>query len=231
MIQIDPDALLVAVADRIAANVIGQPGGDFDVRVNVAIKQAIDGIVRERVAAMIDRLLVERASETFAACDGAVELVRAETMRAARQRVAENLPSKDDVRRESLAIVRDAVMRTFEPVVAKVAEVANGVGIAFDPNPMSFPVPVPSPDDPPPGFEWLPPVPAGMDPLTPPWNGRAVHGAPNVRNGRPVRAISPIPTPAVPQPKRHGEPGGPGGDCMAGVQTAPCECYGCSPPF
>ena len=220
MIHLDPDALLAAVADRIAANVIGQPGGDFDVRVNLAIKQAIDDIVRERVAAMIDRLLVEHASETFAACDHAIELVRAETMRAARQRVAENLPSPADVKRESLAIVRDAVMRTFEPVVAKVAEVANGVGIAFDPNPMSFPVPVPSPDDPPPGFEWLPPVPAGMDPLTPPWNGRAVHGAPNERNGRPVRAISApsVPTPAVPQPP----------DPCRGKGTG-CTCDDCIP--
>ena len=194
-IHLDPDALLAAVASLVADRLTNEPdGNDFDVRVNLAIKQAIDGIVRERVAAMIDRLLVERASETFAACDHAIELVRMETMRAARQRVAENLPSKDDVRRESLAIVRDAVMRTFEPVVAKVAEVANGVGIAFDPNPASFPAP---------------------EPIRP------------VRNHPPPGPAAPM----NPQPKRHGEPGGPGGDCMAGVQTAPCECYGCSPPF
>lgn len=219
MIHLDPDALLAAVASLVADRLTNEPdGNEFDVRVNLAIKQAIDAIVRERVAAMIDRLLVERASETFAACDHAIELVRMETMRAARQRVAENLPSKDDVRRESLAIVRDAVMRTFEPVVAKVAEVANGVEIAFDPNPMTFPVPVPSPGDPPPGFEWLPPVPAGMDPLKPPWNGRAIHGAPIERNGRPVRMIPPISTPAVPQPP----------DPCRGKGTG-CTCDDCIP--
>lgn len=137
VIHLDPEALLAAVASLVADRLTNEPdGNDFDVRVNLAIKQAIDNIVRERVAAMIDRLLVERASE---ACDGAVELVRAETMRAARQRVAENLPSKEDVRRESLAVIRDAVMVAFAPAVEKVAEYAGGIGVAFDPNPMVFP--------------------------------------------------------------------------------------------
>ena len=139
--QLDPDLLLDVVATKLAEAILARPGfGDLIVkRVDEEIVKAVDA----RVGTMIDRLLVERASETFAACDAAVELVRDETMRAAKQRVAESLPSKDDVRRESLAIVLDAVMRTFEPVVAKVAEVANGVGIAFDPNPTMFPVPEP----------------------------------------------------------------------------------------
>jgi hypothetical protein len=66
-------------------------------------------------------------------------------MRAARERVANSLPKPEDVKRESLAIVRDAVMAAMGPVVGKVAEVTRGIGIAFDPNPASFPVPVPEP--------------------------------------------------------------------------------------
>ena len=169
--QLDPDLLLDVVATKLAEAILARPGfGDLIVkRVDEEIVRAVDA----RVGTMIDRLLVERASETFAACDAAVELVRTETMRAARERVAESLPSKDDVRRESLAIVRDAVMRTFEPVVAKVAEVANGVGIAFNPNPASFPVPEPGPTVPMPTPRRVtrgPPAP--MTPPTPNCYGR-----------------------------------------------------------
>ena len=79
-------------------------------------------------------------------------------MRAARERVAESLPSKDDVRRESLAVIRDAVMHAFAPAVEKVAEYAGGIGVAFDPNPMTFPATSP------PSAYMAPVVPQPLDP-------------------------------------------------------------------
>jgi hypothetical protein len=134
--------LIDAVSAKLAEAILARPGF-----ADLIVKRVDEEVVKAanaRVGSMIDRLLVERASETFAACDEAVELVRAETMRAARERVANSLPKPDDVRRESLAIVRDAVMEAMRPVVEKVAEATRGIGIGFDPIPASFPVPVPA---------------------------------------------------------------------------------------
>jgi hypothetical protein len=161
--QLDPDLLLDAVATKLADAILARPGfGDLIVkRVDEEIARAVDA----RVGTMIDRLLVERASETFAACDAAVELVRTETMRAARERVAESLPSKDDVRRESLAVIRDAVMRAFAPAVEKAAGHAASIAVAFDPEP-GLPVPTPTPRRPARG------PPAPVTPPTPNCYGR-----------------------------------------------------------
>lgn len=143
-ITIDHDALLESVACKLAEAILARPG--FADMVVARTGEEVARATSERVGAMIDKLLVERASETFAACDHAVELVRMETMRSARQRVAESLPTKDDVRRESLAVIRDAVMRAFAPAVEKVAEYAGGVAVAFSPNPVAFPPePLPTP--------------------------------------------------------------------------------------
>ncbi len=124
-------AVVDAAATKLAEAILAHPSfGDVVVK---AIVDEIGKCAREKVEPMIARILVERAGDTFAAVDEAVALVRAETLRAAQQRVAENLPTRDEVRRESLAIVREAVVRALEPTVAAIAgHVERELGVSGD---------------------------------------------------------------------------------------------------
>lgn len=138
-------AVVDAAATKLAEAILARPMfGDVVVK---AIVDEIAKCAREKVEPMVTRILVERADDTFAAVDEAVGLVRAETLRVAQQRVAENLPSRDEVRRESLAIVREAVVRALEPTVAAIAgQVERELGVSADAAKAVPPVAFPSDD-------------------------------------------------------------------------------------
>lgn len=120
-------AVVDAAAHKLAEAILARPQfGDVVVK---AIVDEIGRCARQTVEPMVARILVERAGDTFRSVDEAIELVRKETLNSARQRVAENLPKQEDIRRESLAIVREAVVRALEPTVARIAgEVASELG-------------------------------------------------------------------------------------------------------
>lgn len=139
-------AVVDAAAHKLAEAILARP-----MFAEVVVKAIVDEIratARANVEPMVNRLLVERAGETFAAVDEVVVAIRAETAREARNLVAQNLPSKDDVRRESLAIVRDAVMRSLTPIVERVSD---DVSVALSRERAdaveSPPVAIPQPDE------------------------------------------------------------------------------------
>lgn len=138
-------AVVDAAATKLAEAILARPMfGDVIVK---AIVDEIGRCAREKVEPMIARILVERAGDTFAAVDEAVGLVRAETLRAAQQRVAENLPSRDEVRRESLAIIREAVVRALEPTIFAISgQVERELGVSADAAKAVPPIAFPSDD-------------------------------------------------------------------------------------